>query len=403
MTLVLLAEKAPGLTIEREPEGIARREDALRDLLFANPAMLPLRELEPGIGRVIAVARELNVPDVGRIDALLIDEHGRLIIVECKLWRNPQARREVIGQILDYARALAKFSYDDLQREVSSATKRPGNVLFELARGAGSEMDEARFVDRVSRDLAAGRFILLIVGDGITEGTQRIGEYLQAQPGLAFTFGMVEMAQYRFNDPLVGQERVIVQPRLLARTVSIDRLVIRSEVPGVILDEQRPERANPIVSTSPVNLELAEQWRQFSGRLIEQVRFDDPGQPSLRRGGLGWLRVPLPGPAHLTLWRSYPQQAIGAFIRYAGAEGLETYELLASERISIDAEFEEAGMSVPVWSGKSDEGMIALEAAASLPWVDSAQASQIDWFTKAANRFVNSMRPRLLALGHSGS
>ena len=170
MTLVLLAEEAPGLTIEREPEGIARREDVLRDLLYANPAMLPLRELEPGIGRVIPVARELNVPDVGRIDALLVDEHGRLIIVECKLWRNPQARREVVGQILDYARALARFSYDDLQREVSAATKRPGNVLFELVRDAGGEMDEARFVDRVSRDLAAGRFILLIVGDGITEG-----------------------------------------------------------------------------------------------------------------------------------------------------------------------------------------------------------------------------------------
>ena len=100
-------------------------------------------------------------------------------------------RREVVGQILDYARALARLSYDDLQREISAATRRPANVLFDLVRETGGEGEEARFVDRVSRDLAAGRFILLVVGDGITEGTRRIGEYLRDQPGLAFSFGLL--------------------------------------------------------------------------------------------------------------------------------------------------------------------------------------------------------------------
>ena len=44
---------------------------------------------------------------------------GRLTLAEFKLWRNPQARREVIGQILDYAKELASWRYADLQREVS--------------------------------------------------------------------------------------------------------------------------------------------------------------------------------------------------------------------------------------------------------------------------------------------
>ena len=59
-----------------------------------------------------------------------------------------------------------------------------------MAREAGSDLDETAFVDRVARDLAAGRFLLLVVGDGITEGTRRIGEYLRDQPGLAFGFGL---------------------------------------------------------------------------------------------------------------------------------------------------------------------------------------------------------------------
>ena len=124
MTLVLLNSEASPTIVRRVPEGAARSEDALRNLLFANPAMLPVSEIDPWIGPLTPIARELNVPDVGRIDAFLVDPRGHLVIVECKLWRNPQARREVVGQILDYARALARFSYDDLQREVSRATRR---------------------------------------------------------------------------------------------------------------------------------------------------------------------------------------------------------------------------------------------------------------------------------------
>ena len=77
-------------------------------------------------------------PRLGFLDVLLISEHGRLVVVECKLWRNPQARREVVGQILDYARELARYGYEDLQRIVSNRLGRQGNILYELASAAGS-------------------------------------------------------------------------------------------------------------------------------------------------------------------------------------------------------------------------------------------------------------------------
>lgn len=300
MTLVLLDDESAPSVVARIPHGEARREHRIRDLIFNNPAMLPVHELDPGLGRLVAVTRELNVPGVGFIDVVLIDERGRLVIVECKLWRNPQARREVVGQILDYARELARFSYDDLQREVSSSTKRTGNVLYELARDAGSEMEEAVFVDRVSRDLRAGRFLLLIVGDGITEGTRRIGEYLRSQPGLAFEFGLIELAEYRFLDPRTGTERLIMHPRLLARTAVIERAVIRNEAPGTLIEEVRESTAaRPAKPPS----EFQQSWRKFVERFIASARFDDPGQPPPRAGGLGWMRVPLPGPSPLVLWR----------------------------------------------------------------------------------------------------
>ena len=241
MTLVLIRDDDAPTIVERVPQGEARREHTLRDLIYDNPTILPVRDIDPGYGRLFTVARELNVPGVGFVDVLLADEHGRLVVVECKLWRNPQARREVVGQILDYARELSRYGYEDLQRQITVATRRQGNVLYALAREAGGALDEAQFVDRVSRDLAAGRFLLLIAGDGITEGTRRIGEYLRAQPGLAFEFALIEFAEYRTDDAS-GGTRTIIQPRVLAHTVTIERHVIRSEVAGVSIDavEVRP-------------------------------------------------------------------------------------------------------------------------------------------------------------------
>jgi hypothetical protein len=38
-----------------------------------------------------------------------------LVLGEAKLIRNPQSRREVVAQALDYARALTGWTYEDLQ------------------------------------------------------------------------------------------------------------------------------------------------------------------------------------------------------------------------------------------------------------------------------------------------
>ena len=63
---------------------------------------------------------------------------------------------------------------------------------------------------------------MLVVGDGITEGTRRIGEYLRDQPGLAFGFGLIEIAEYRWTDSS-GADHNAVQPRILARAKRVLR------------------------------------------------------------------------------------------------------------------------------------------------------------------------------------
>lgn len=397
MTLVLIEDEGTRV-VPRVPQGEARRETTLRDLIAAHPDILPVHDLDPSYGRLITITRELSIPGVGFVDVLLMDEHGRLVVVECKLWRNPQARREVVGQILDYARELSRFAYDDLQRQVSIATRRQGNVLFSLAHEAGGTLGEADFVDRVTRDLAAGRFLLLVVGDGIAEGTRRIGEYLRDQPGLAFSFGLIEIAEYRHHDEQ-GQEHVIMQPRVLAQTAIIERHVIRSEVPGLVIDAVELAGTNgtgtPSAPRAPSD--ASDRWNSFVARFVADIRFDDPGQPPPRRGGNGWMRLPLPEGLYVNLYRSSGGgRTVGAQVRFPGVEGAALYEALEADREAITAEFAANGLTLEWVSGEVP--LLSATSPAPTPWDDSAEELQRTWLGQAANQFVNSLRPRLQRL-----
>jgi hypothetical protein len=127
-----------------------RNEAWLRDFLLAHPSVLPTAAIDPVYAEPIPVCRELRTP-AGPLDCLFVARFGGLVIVECKLWRNPQARREVIGQILDYAKELSAWEYGDLQREVSIARGQTGtNALFGIVAARYPDVNEPEFVDSVN-------------------------------------------------------------------------------------------------------------------------------------------------------------------------------------------------------------------------------------------------------------
>lgn len=75
----------------------------------------------------------------------------------------------------------------------------------------------------MSRNLRLGRGLFLIVGDGIREETESLTAHLQAHPGLHFALALVELALFR----LPSDGDVLIQPRIIARTVNIERGIIR--------------------------------------------------------------------------------------------------------------------------------------------------------------------------------
>ena len=86
-------------------------EKWLQNLLFENPTILPFSDLEPTFDRSIPIVRELGT-EAGPVDLIYMNSKGYITIVETKLWRNPDARRSVVAQIIDYAKEIAEWSYE---------------------------------------------------------------------------------------------------------------------------------------------------------------------------------------------------------------------------------------------------------------------------------------------------
>lgn len=201
----------------------AFKEDWLQDFVFKHPQALPVREVEPAFTPLIPVCRELPTR-VGPVDLLFVTPDGLLTIVECKLWKNPEAHRQVVGQILDYAKELSRWSYEDLEQAVRRSSGNSPKSLYELAAAHSDDVEERDFVDNVSRNLRQGRFLLLIVGDGIRENVERMTTFLQQHAHLDFALALLEMGVFKLPAQLGAY--LVVQPRVVAQTVDVPRVKV---------------------------------------------------------------------------------------------------------------------------------------------------------------------------------
>src|SRR5947209_5167232 len=287
-----------------------RNEAWLRDTLFEHPEIIPTDEIDGTFGPLIPLCKELRT-DAGPIDAVFVNEHGRITILECKLWKNPQARREVVAQTLHYVSALAGWTYADLQRQAAAASNRPGASPFDVVRkAAGQNAREQEFVDSVSRTLREGRFLVLLAGDGIREGIQSLAELVNRSATKAFTFGLVEVALYQF-----GRNRLAIQPRVLSATEIITRhmtFVNAKDDRGSAVAEEAYE-AEPIARRGAGFSDkhhVREWWRP-----ILTMEFDDPEQepPFWVTTNNAVLNTPFPG-IQIKAFASVDNPRIGIFL-----------------------------------------------------------------------------------------
>lgn len=384
----LILERADGSlrTAKRLPLGdtSGRDEAWLRDFLFRHPETIPVENVDPSFGRLVPLCRELGT-EAGPLDLAYVDDRGRLVLVECKLWRNPESRRKVVAQVIDYARAISTWSYSDLQRRVSAATRRKGNIPFELARAEFPDLEEHAFIDRVTASMRAGRFLLLIAGDGIREDVSAMAELINRNVALGFSFGLVEVALYGFGDAEGG---IVVQPRVVARTQIIERNVVllHDAAPGTRLAAAPDDadgttlRAGDDAGTARRESPAMAEYRRWWQPILE-MRFDDPDQPSpVLYSNNVRMQMPLPG----TWVTAYGDaREVGVFLGGRGESLQSGLELLQGHDDEILAELPEGSIH--------DGSFRTVRPHASFADEDEKKA----WLAATANAYVNALRHRL--------
>ena len=193
--------------ISMEPAQFAT-EDDFQHLLARFPALLVGDQIDPqNPRRWVLVKREqpISTKEIGAaqwsLDHLFLDQDGIPTLVEIKRQSDSRIRREVVGQMLDYAANCITFwSIDMLQAGFETTCEAAGQsseaVLADLI---GPEQTPAEFWVRVKTNLLAGRIRMLFVADKIPLELRRIVEFLNEQMDPAEVLA-IELRQFAGKD-----------------------------------------------------------------------------------------------------------------------------------------------------------------------------------------------------------
>lgn len=372
-------------------------EKWLQEFLFSNPAIVPIDQIDPGARSFIPVCRELALPSNGGsvfLDLFGFTSCGRPVLIECKLWRNPQARREVVAQLLEYAALMQRWRYSDLTAQVAARLRSSGrNVLFDLVRQAYPETDEARFVETVSRCLTFGDFDLIVAGDGIRSDLHTVADYLRRGSGLAARLALVEFQLWSDDEGTT-----VVVPSLALRTEIVTHTVLVNERGNPVPIADLGEAAADVEARElPQQNGKRKAIRAFWDDVVARVRFDHPDQPAPRHGGINWIRLDMPPPDRLTAYRT--KDKAGVFLMITGEGASRRFETLLSERSTLE---QETGLSLAMGPDEDDPSKYTISAQAPFDTNDEhTYEDQKQWLFRAMNAFVNAFRPRLSRMSDS--
>ncbi|MCL6620980.1 MAG: hypothetical protein K6T55_02665, partial [Syntrophobacterales bacterium] len=195
-------------------------EDGLQYILQNFPQLIPGNQINPADPpKFVLLRREMPLGSWS-LDHLFVDDKGILTLVETKLMQNPESRREVIGQIIEYgAYASERWEISQLRQDASEYWQGQGVELDAILLGAfGEDLDLEGFWSIVEQNLHQGRFRLIIAADELRAEVRRMIEFLNREMRNVEVLGL----EWKFYGE--EQQALVIVPRLIGQTQSfIDR------------------------------------------------------------------------------------------------------------------------------------------------------------------------------------
>jgi hypothetical protein len=196
------------------------KEQNLHSLLAAHPGLLfsdspDLNDLELLLIKNEAPTYETEESTTPSwLDILFIGDDCIPIFVEVKLSTNPEIRRTIIGQVMEYAgNAVANWNINDLQemfRQTCAVQKKsPTEALAEFL---GPERNLDAFWDSAYTNLRAGKIRIVLASDSIPPSLKNIVQFLRNQMKPA-TILAVDIPQF-----ISGDHQVVV-PKVYGQTI----------------------------------------------------------------------------------------------------------------------------------------------------------------------------------------
>jgi hypothetical protein len=193
-------------------------EALLQEFLEQYPTLISGDQIDQDEPRKwLHIKREWNVPDQddgnGRwaVDHLFLDQDAIPTLVEVKRSSDTRIRREVVGQMLDYAaNAVLYWSVEKIKAEfeINCEGRDPVNELSKLFE---NKIEYANYWQQVKINLQAGKIRLIFIADEIPDELKRIIEFLNDQMDPAQVLG-VEVKQF------VGDQLTTFIPRVIGQT-----------------------------------------------------------------------------------------------------------------------------------------------------------------------------------------
>jgi hypothetical protein len=204
-------------------QNLFKSEDELQSIIAQYPELIV--SVVDSVGSLLLVKREAGVPgdddgiDTFSLDHLFLDNEGILTFVEVKRSTDTRIRREVIGQMLDYAAHAGPFWTADslsamFQQTWTDLGKDPLVILEDFT---GPDIDHDQFWIQVKTNLQAGRMRLIILADEIPKRLQRVIEFLNNQFDPCEVLG-IEIRHYTADNGMR-----MVAPRVIGQTAILER------------------------------------------------------------------------------------------------------------------------------------------------------------------------------------